>query len=107
MMPGSRLRRLNLPKPTPCNGIVMSKSRRPTSPIGSRKRASKEMHSSKWTAVDPIRKEKHFVVRRVFDRRGEPSPEICVEIESVMTKGVRIISLEELLDDSCWQRGWV
>ena len=67
---------------------------------------SKQLLFSKWTAIQPCDREKHFVVRRVFKKRGEESKAICVELEAVISKRMRLLSLQELRDATRWARGW-
>ena len=67
---------------------------------------SKKLISSKWTAVQPIDKEKHFVVIRVFERRTGESTTVHLELESILSKRVRSMPLHELSDATFWKRGW-
>ena len=64
---------------------------------------NKLLHS-KWTAVMPTNKEKHFMVTEVeFDEDGEV---VSCTIEAVMTKRAILISWHDLKDDHCWVHGW-
>ena len=64
----------------------------------------KKLHNSKWTAVKPINKEKHFLVTKVdFDEEGGV---IACEIEAVMSRRAIFIQWQALTDDSCWLFGW-
>jgi len=64
----------------------------------------KKLLLSKWTAVDPEGREKHFMVSRLLeDEDGEVFA--CV-IEAVLTTREYHIDLEELKDASRWQMGW-
>ena len=67
----------------------------------------KKLLHSKWTAVEPRNKEKHFLVSRVIEPELPGSPIVSVEIESVHSKRVRIIAWRELTDAAQWRRGWV
>jgi len=67
---------------------------------------SKKLLLSKWTAVEPRDNEKHFVVRRVLKKRAKETKRVCVEIEAVISKRVRMLSLLELGDTARWARGW-
>ena len=63
-----------------------------------------KLHHSKWTAVKPQRKEKHFFISEVeFDEDGSVSR--CV-LEAVMSKNEYEINWRELKDSSKWQQGW-
>jgi len=63
-----------------------------------------KLHLSKWTAVTPQNKEKHFVVTRVIkDDTGRVQD---VEIEAVLTKNTRQLAWRALKDESQWLVGW-
>ncbi len=67
---------------------------------------TKKLLHSKWSAVDPRNREKHFVVTRVIDPRPELGEGPRVELEAV-TSGRRVdVGLEDLDDRSVWTRGW-
>jgi tryptophan-rich hypothetical protein len=64
-----------------------------------------KLAKSKWTAVSPVDREKHFlVVDWVRDEDGRPTDE--VEIEAVLTGAVRRIHWRELEDHARWHIGW-
>ncbi|WP_236985430.1 TIGR02450 family Trp-rich protein [Marinagarivorans cellulosilyticus] len=64
----------------------------------------KKLLNSKWTAVHPINKEKHFIVVKVVFDEDENSVERCV-IEAVMTK--RSFDIDwRLLKTESWIIGW-
>ena len=67
----------------------------------------KKLLHTKWTAVEPISKEKHFLVTRVVEPEPPGSPVVSVEIEAVHSKRVRVIAWRELKDATRWKRGWV
>lgn len=61
---------------------------------------------SKWTAVQPRDKEKHFLVTRLIEPEA-PGTEIdYVELEAVYTGRGRTLRWRELLDDAVWRQGW-
>jgi len=60
----------------------------------------KKLLHTKWTAVEPRNKEKHFLVTNVIDPEPPGSPVVSVEIEAVHSKRTRIIGWRELTDDS-------
>jgi tryptophan-rich hypothetical protein len=66
----------------------------------------KKLLLTKWTAVQPIAKNKHFLVSRVI----EPElPELAiewVELEAVYSKTVTRIRWRQLQDETLWCRGW-
>lgn len=64
----------------------------------------KKLLNSKWTAVSPINKEKHFLITKVkFNDEGLV---IRCFIEAVMTKNTYNIDWRVLKDNSCWLIGW-
>ena len=66
----------------------------------------KKLLHTKWTAVEPRNKEKHFVVTKVIEPEPPGSPVVSVEIEAVQSKRARIIGWRELTDVTTWRRGW-
>ena len=67
----------------------------------------KKLRRTKWTAVKPIAKQKHFLVSRVIQPEVETDPVELVEIESVFSKATQIIKWRELQNDEVWLQGWV
>ena len=67
----------------------------------------KKLLLSKWTAVVPVAKQKHFLVSRVIQPEVETNPVEWVEIEAVFSKATQIIQWRDLQDDSVWRQGWV
>jgi len=67
----------------------------------------KKLLHTKWTAVAPRNKEKHFLVTKVIEPMPPGSPVVSVEIEAVHSKRARIIGWRELTDAAQWRRGWV
>jgi tryptophan-rich hypothetical protein len=64
----------------------------------------KKLLNSKWTAVKPTGKEKHFIASDVeFDEEGIV---ISCCIEAVMSKRCMLIDWQDLKDDSRWVHGW-
>lgn len=67
----------------------------------------KKLLLSKWTAVLPLARDKHFLVARVI----LPEPPVTrideVEIEAVHSRTSRRIPWRELRDESLWRQGWV
>jgi tryptophan-rich hypothetical protein len=62
---------------------------------------------TKWTAVEPRNREKHFLVTKVIEPEPPGSPVVSVEIEAVHSKRARVIEWRELTDAARWRRGWV
>lgn len=67
----------------------------------------KKLLHTKWTAVEPRYKEKHFLVTKVIEPEPPGSPVVSVEIDLVHSKRARIIGWRELTDVARWRRGWV
>ena len=67
----------------------------------------KKLLLSKWTAVVPVAKQKHFLVSRVIQPELPTQPIELVEIESVFSKATQVIAWRELQDESVWRQGWV
>ena len=65
----------------------------------------KKLLDSKWTAVNPERREKHFLVTEVeYDENGKVTH--CL-IEAVMTKRSFSIQWRMLKNSSHWVSGWL
>ena len=67
----------------------------------------KKLHLTKWTAVTPVAKQKHFLVSRVIQPELATDPIESVEIEAVFSKATQIIPWRELQDDGVWRQGWI
>ena len=64
----------------------------------------KKLLNSKWTAVTPTKKEKHFIVSGIeFDEEGMV---VSCSIEAVISKCSVSINWHDLKDDSSWVHGW-
>ena len=61
---------------------------------------------SKWTAVKPVARQKHFLVTRVILPDPPDTKVEWVELEAVYTRRVRRIAWRELLDEAVWRQGW-
>jgi tryptophan-rich hypothetical protein len=67
----------------------------------------KKLLLTKWTAVTPVAKQKHFLVIRVIEPEQPSDPIEQVEIEAVLSKATKIINWRELRDEKIWRQGWV
>ena len=67
----------------------------------------KKLLLSKWTAVKPVAKQKHFLVSRVVQPDDPADPIESVEIEAVFSKATQVIKWRDLQDDRVWRQGWV
>jgi len=65
----------------------------------------KKLLNSKWTAVNPVHKEKHFIVTEVkFDEEGNVVH--CI-IQAVMSHRAEPIVWQKLKNSSDWLQGWM
>lgn len=67
----------------------------------------KKLLLSKWTAVKPVAKQRHFLVSRVIQPEQPDAPIEQVEIEAVFSKATQVIGWRELQNSDVWQIGWV
>ena len=64
----------------------------------------KKLLNSKWTAVKPINKEKHFLISELeFDENNKV---IHCLIEAVISHRVKSINWSELKECEYWIQGW-
>lgn len=63
-----------------------------------------KLRNSKWTAVTPVDKEKHFIVSEV--EYDEEDVVVSCSIEAVMSRRSKAIDWRDLKDDRRWQHGW-
>jgi tryptophan-rich hypothetical protein len=67
----------------------------------------KKLLLTKWTSVQVVAKQKHFLVSHVI-LPDDPAGKIeWIEIESVYSQEKRRIGWRELQDRSLWRQGWV
>jgi tryptophan-rich hypothetical protein len=60
--------------------------------------------NSKWTAVKPLSKEKHFLVTELeFDEEGDV---VHCLIEAVISNRSALIQWKELKNNDKWLQGW-
>lgn len=67
----------------------------------------KKLHLTKWTAVKPVAKQKHFLVSKVIKPELPNEPVEFVEIESIFSKASQVIQWRDLQNDEVWLQGWV
>ena len=67
----------------------------------------KKLLLTKWTAVTPVSKQKHFLVSKVVKPDLPTDPIVLVEIEAVLSKATQIIPWRDLQNDNVWRQGWV
>ena len=66
----------------------------------------KKLLLSKWTAVSPRHKEKHFLVTRLIEAVPPDTISEKIEIEAVDTRRCYTLPWRDLLDEQRWQQGW-
>lgn len=67
----------------------------------------KKLLHTKWTAVAPRHRERHFLVTKLVDPEPPGAPLEFVELEAVLTRRSRVLAWRELTDPAMWRRGWV
>ncbi|MCC5878338.1 MAG: TIGR02450 family Trp-rich protein [Idiomarina sp.] len=63
-----------------------------------------KLHHSKWTAVTPMNREKHFLISEV--EYEEDGTIISCTLESVLSKNEYSIDWIELKNAEKWVQGW-
>ncbi len=66
---------------------------------------AKLLHS-KWTAVTPQHKERHFLVVKLLDDEETPGTVRQVVLEAVLTRRQWTLPWQVLKDESQWLQGW-
>lgn len=66
----------------------------------------KKLLLSKWTAVHPTHKEKHFLVSKVILPEIPDTPIEFVELEAVINGKTRQIAWRDLSNSEVWLQGW-
>lgn len=66
----------------------------------------KKLLNSKWTAVTPANKEKHFMVSKLVVPEIDNQPIELIEIEAMMTKRKQTIKWQQLNETEKWRQGW-
>ncbi|NKI35768.1 TIGR02450 family Trp-rich protein [Wenzhouxiangella sp. XN79A] len=64
----------------------------------------KKLRNSKWTAVEPVNREKHFLVTEV--EYDEEQNVVACTLQAVLSKRETAIDWRELTDRSRWRQGW-
>ena len=67
----------------------------------------KKLLLTKWTAVRPIAKQKHFLVSKVIIPEAPNETIDFVEIEAVYSKKTTVIAWRDLTDSQVWLQGWI
>lgn len=67
----------------------------------------KKLLLSKWTAAQPVRKEKHFLVVKVIEPDLPDEKIEFIELEAVFSKNIYRMPWQDLQNSEKWKRGWV
>jgi tryptophan-rich hypothetical protein len=67
----------------------------------------KKLLLSKWTAVNPINKEKHFIITKLIEPELPETLIEFVELEAVYSKRNKVLPWRELTDENFWSQGWL
>lgn len=67
----------------------------------------KKLLLSKWTAVQPERKEKHFLVTKVFEPEIVGQAIVEIELEAAMTGRKVCMPWRDLKSREHWRQGWL
>lgn len=67
----------------------------------------KKLLLTKWTAAQPVCKDKHFLVAHVLVPEMAGDKIEWVDIEAVFSRETRRISWRELQNQDLWKQGWV
>lgn len=70
---------------------------------------SKKLLNTKWTAANPVNKEKHFIVVEIVkpDDLEEWVDFEFIKIEAVYSKSIYQIAWKDLRDSTKWRQGWL
>ena len=67
----------------------------------------KKLLLSKWTAVKPSHKRKHFLVSKVILPDLPDAAIEFIELEAVFDKSIQVIPWRDLKETEAWLQGWV
>jgi tryptophan-rich hypothetical protein len=78
----------------------------PPAPPPKNRLSPKKLLLSKWTALSPSDKQKHFVVVRVVEPEPPSTRLEQVELQAVHSGRSCLLPWRELTDGSRWRQGW-
>jgi tryptophan-rich hypothetical protein len=67
----------------------------------------KKLLNSKWTAVKPTNKEKHFMVTKLVTPETLGQAIEFIELQAVYSKRTETLPWRQLNDKSVWLQGWI
>ena len=68
---------------------------------------AKKLLLSKWTAVQPVKKDKHFLVTKVIEPLVAGDNAEWLEIEAVFSRATQRVVWRDLQNEEVWKQGWV
>jgi len=73
-----------------------------------KKTQTKNLVDSKWTDLDPVKREKHFIVTRIASKSksNNGTAVSAIELRAVISKRSKIVPENELNDPARWSPGW-
>ncbi len=66
----------------------------------------KKLLKTKWTAVTPCNKEKHFIVIKLIEPNQPTLAIEWVTLEAVHSKRTQMVAWRALTDSTMWLQGW-
>ena len=75
-------------------------------PQNTRRLSPKKLLLSKWTAVTPHHRERHFLVTKLVLPELPATRVEYVELEAVISRRVLTLPWRELTDTLQWHQGW-
>ena len=79
----------------------------PSESLGMNSVHPKKLLLTKWTAVTPIGRNKHFLVAKVVQPALPETAVQWIDLEAVYSKTQIRIEWRDLRDTSQWKQGWV
>lgn len=67
----------------------------------------KKLLGTKWSAAQPVHKELHFLVSKVYEPDDPNEAPIWIEVEAVYSNRVKRIAWRDLQNEEVWKQGWV
>jgi len=67
---------------------------------------AKKLLNSKWTAVSPMNKEKHFIISQIIAADLPNTAIEFIELEAVYSERKQILSWQSLTNQQVWKQGW-
>nr|WP_315393518.1 TIGR02450 family Trp-rich protein [uncultured Duganella sp.] len=71
-----------------------------------RRLSPQKLRLSKWTAMKPANKEKHFMVVELVEPESPGGPVVSVVLEAVHSRRRQTMPWRELEDLGRWAQGW-